>query len=159
MLLDGANLWYQVNGSWNWSGISIGELGSDPHRITFTWDNATGTYAHYMDGVEQRSGSGFLAGATLNGNGSGNVVFNPVNGAIGDIRLYDRAITASEVTTNHRGPLPDPANTDGLRLNWVVGANGNVTDATGGTAPQVVAGSGAAPVAVLPSSTPTAISP
>lgn len=148
-LLDGSNLWYQVNGNYLWSGISVAKIGSDPHRISFTWDSATGAYAHYFDGVLQRSGTGFLAGATLNGGGSGDVVFNPVNGALGDIRLYTRALTANEITATSGGPLSDPAGAAGLKLNWVVNADGSVSDARGGSAPQVVAGSGAAPATTL----------
>jgi len=148
-LLDGSNLWYQINGNYLWSGISVSKIGSDPHRISFTWDSATGAYAHYFDGVLQRSGTGFLTGATLNGGGSGDVVFNPVNGALGDIRLYTRALTANEITATSGGPLSDPAGAAGLKLNWVVNADGSVSDARGGSAPQVVASNGAAPATTL----------
>ncbi|HNG79167.1 MAG TPA: M10 family metallopeptidase C-terminal domain-containing protein, partial [Burkholderiaceae bacterium] len=145
--LDGSNLWYAINGSYKWSGISVGELGSDPHRVAFTWNSADGSYACYMDGALQNSGNGFQAGYTLPS--SGNIVFNPNKGSLGDIRLYDHVLTAAEVSTNNLGPLTDPANTNGLVLNWVVGANGTVSDAKGGTAPQVVVGSGATPTGAL----------
>lgn len=148
MLIDAGNmgLWINVKGSWTYSEITLADLGDgNAHRVSFTWDSATGTFAHYLDGEQVKTGTNFKTSSTLANPGTLSV--DPVNGTIGDIRIYDRALTRGEVFETADAALADPANTPGLVLNWQAGANGTVTDARGGTAPSIIKGTGAAPIA------------
>jgi hypothetical protein len=156
MLIDPTNtgapgLWVYLNNAWTYSSISVAKLGDGAaHRITFSWDSATGNYAHYLDGDLAKSGTGFQTGVNLNATGTGAVTFNPLGGAIGDIRLYDHALSATEIFNTATAPLVSPLKTAGLLLNWQVNADGTVADAHGGTAPTVV---GAPGVTVIKSAT------
>jgi Ca2+-binding RTX toxin-like protein len=156
LLMDPGNsgapgLWLLVNGSWTYSQISAAQLGDGQgHRISFSWDNATGAYAHYLDGALVKSGTGFNVGAVLPG--TGNITITPLVGAIGDVRLYDHVLTAAEIAATAPGPLVDPVNTAGLVLNWQTTAGGIVIDAHGGTAP-IVTGSPTTVVTVTAATT------
>ena len=151
MMFDPTNtgapgLWVLLNNSWTYSQITVSQLGDgNSHRISFAWDSATGAYAHYLDGALVKGGTGFQTGVNLNPTGAGSVTFNPVGGAIGDIRLYSRALSAGEILATAPTALADPVHAGGLIFNWQVGANGVLTDAHGGAAPTVAAGTGIAP--------------
>ncbi len=137
-LLDPTNqgapgLWIQLNGDWAYSEITLADLGDgDPHRVSFTWDSATGAFAHYLDGALIKSGTGFKQGATLAGTGT--IEIDPSAGAIGDIRIFNVVRTADEIADNVYGEFANPTGEPGLVANWQVGGDGTVSDATGSIA-------------------------
>jgi Ca2+-binding RTX toxin-like protein len=143
LLMDPTNtsapgLWILLDGAWVYSSITPAQLGDGKtHRVSFAWESATGTHTHFLDGHAVKTGTGFKTGATLTATGTGNIEVDPVGGAIGDIRIYDRALSAAEVFAGADAALATPAGTAGLVVNWQIGANGAVTSATGGPVPTV----------------------
>jgi len=127
-------LWFYINSTWAYSQISVAQLSDGAsHRVSFTWNSATGSVAFYLDGSQTRTTTGIATGAKLAG--SGNVVFNPDNASLGDIRLFNTALSADAIALSANAALADPQHTAGLVLNWSVAANGDVSNAAGGTAP------------------------
>lgn len=137
-------LWFYLNNTWTYSGISIASLTDRAHRVSFTWDSVTGNGAYYLDGTRVKSISAFSQGVSL-GTGAGTVSVAPASAGIGDVRIYDRVLTAAEIDATAATLLTDPVNATGLVLDWQVGANGTVTDAHGGPAPTITNGTGTAP--------------
>ncbi|WP_415296825.1 LamG-like jellyroll fold domain-containing protein [Cellulosimicrobium sp. SJTW-1] len=90
-----------------------------------TWTQLVGTYDGtrmriYVNGVEQGSKAGpatVVANSSPLGIGAEPTGFRPMKGAIDGVRLYDRALSASEVTTLFQGgstqPTPAPVARDG----------------------------------------------
>ena len=78
------------------------------HHVAATRNNTTGAMAVYVDGVLRGSGTGptgsrtFPAGLRIGSLQTGN---NFLNGTLDDVRLYDRVLTAAEVS-ELTGPLP-----------------------------------------------------
>ncbi|MGE3247570.1 MAG: M10 family metallopeptidase C-terminal domain-containing protein [Beijerinckiaceae bacterium] len=141
-------LWVLLDGAWTYSGIRVASLGDgQAHRITMSWDSATGAVSHYLDGVRTGGASNFKTGASLSGTGTVNV--NPVNGAIGEIRLYATALDAAEIYGIDQ--IDGAAN--GLVLDWRTSATGAVTDAAGGPAPAITGTPG---VVIVDPATPAA---
>lgn len=131
-------LWVFVDGSSTYSSIAMSELADGAaHRVSFTWDGTTGEFAHYLDGVSVKTGTAFKTGAVLSATGTGNISFDPEGGTFGDLRLYDRALSAQEVYDGAGLTIADGATSDGLVLNWQVAADGTIVDAAGGTAPTI----------------------
>jgi alpha-glucuronidase len=83
------------------------------HHIAATRDNTSGAMAVYVDGVLRGSGTGptgsrswptsLRIGSLLNGS-------NFLNGALDDVRLYSRILSASEIQTLAAGQLATPQN-------------------------------------------------
>jgi hypothetical protein len=78
-------------------GANTVELNRWQH-FTFTFDN--GTAKLYKDGKEMASKTGLLKPVAWNGfQIGGNVSVNAMHGLIDEFRIYNRALTAAEVTT------------------------------------------------------------
>ena len=98
------------------------------HMLSVTWDNSSGAWQIFIDGVLIDSGSGFATGATISPggdllfgqqfDGSGNL--DPSHGLSGtwyDVRVFDDVRSASEIVEHHRTGVPfDEAN---LVANWI----------------------------------------
>lgn len=132
----------------------------EAHRISVTWDSATGRIGVYVDGALAHDGTyadatGRLiaAGGTLvigqeqDSLGGGFDAAQYLPGTIGDIRIFNDIRTADEIAGNAFATIA--ANTQGLVNNWRVAATdiGTVADAVTGGSALVVHG-GAAPILI-----------
>jgi len=73
------------------------------YHVALTWNN--GSYAVYVNGTLKNSGS-YAGLATLNpiahtGNTGDANVLQPWNGSIDDVKMWNRALSASEITTEY----------------------------------------------------------
>jgi hypothetical protein len=78
------------------------------HHVAATRNNTTGAMAVYVDGVLRGSGTGPTGSRTFPASlrvGSLQTGNNFLNGTLDDVRLYDRVLTAAEVS-ELTGPLP-----------------------------------------------------
>jgi len=105
-----------LNGGWAPVNYDVDTLfdGSD-HSIAFTWTQASGAWAIYVDGVQIGSGTGIATGQSLSVNGSlvlahdqdaglGTYYFEPGNalkGTLYDIRFFDDVRTPAEIAANY----------------------------------------------------------
>ncbi len=102
-----------------------------PHRLSLTWDKASGALNIYVDGQLKDSGT-YAAGATI---GSGGTLVigqeqdtvgggfdrkSVLQGTVGDIRIFNDARTDGEIDTSAFTPLV--GNEQGLAHNWQVQA-------------------------------------
>ena len=83
------------------------------HHVAATRNNTSGAMAVYVDGVLRGSGTGptgsrtFPPSLRIGGLQPGG---NFLNGTLDDVRLYNRILTASEITQLASGQLPAPQN-------------------------------------------------
>jgi fibronectin type 3 domain-containing protein len=83
------------------------------HHIAATRDNTSGAMAVYVDGVLSGSGTGPTGSRTwptVLRIGSLQTANNFLNGALDDVRLYSRILSASEIQTLAAGQLATPQN-------------------------------------------------
>jgi Ca2+-binding RTX toxin-like protein len=123
-------LWLNLNGAWAYTQISWAELTSQGvHRISITWDSASGGLNVYLDGGLQSSTT-FQQGVALTVAPSEAFSLNP-RASIGDVRFFSDVRTSAEIRTSAFEPLA--ADTDSLVSHIVVdGLTGNVTDVVSG---------------------------
>ena len=105
----------------------------DPHRLSVTWDSATGAVSFYIDGVLEHSGT-YTAAIGRKLSTGGTLVFGQeqdsvgggfdgeeiIPGTIGDIRIFNDVRTAAEIADNAFTPLTGTE--QGLQHNWQVQA-------------------------------------
>ncbi|NBZ88603.1 LamG-like jellyroll fold domain-containing protein [Stagnihabitans tardus] len=97
------------------------------HRLSLTWDKATGTVALYVDGVQVHGGiytaaigANIASGGTLvigqeqDSPGGGFDSTQVLQGVVGDIRLFTDLRTGAEIASGAFGTVTDPA----LAHNW-----------------------------------------
>lgn len=94
--------------------------GADPVRLSISWESATGTTKFYMNGTLFETGT-VAAGATLPANyqfwamsGAGGTI----DGAIGDIRIWNHVRTDAEIFQDALVSYLDAATRPGLVANW-----------------------------------------
>ena len=120
-----------LNGGWAPVNFDVDTLfdGND-HSVAFTWTQASGAWAIYVDGVQIGSGTGIATGQTISTGGSlvlahdqdaglGTYYFEPGNalkGTLYDIRFFDDVRTPAEILANHDATVP-PAEPN-LIANW-----------------------------------------
>jgi Ca2+-binding RTX toxin-like protein len=118
-------------------------MGDHPARLSISWDNATGAVKLYVDG-DLADSITVPTGQSIPANGhlwlmSGwdDIVY----GEIGDIRVWNDALGAQQVSDNAWTELADPANTAGLVANWQVDPSNptRLVDAAGHAANLTVA--------------------
>jgi Ca2+-binding RTX toxin-like protein len=127
------------------------------HRLSLSWDGrpATAGFVLYLDG--QEIARGVHANQAWSLAGGGTLIFGQdqdsigggfqshqiFRGGLGDIRVFDRVLTADEVAAGASSPLAGPVT--GLVSNWQAGpgSTGGLTDGQGGAG---LAINGAAPV-------------
>lgn len=127
-----------------------------PHRVAVTMDGATGSLALYIDGEQVWSITDADGVAPLTAGGhfvfgqdqdDVNAHYDPDQafiGGMGDIRMYDTALTASEMENSPFEALDDPETVDGLMAYWEVEPeyfSGTLHDALGGPSLDQVGGS------------------
>ncbi|MEM8913111.1 MAG: LamG-like jellyroll fold domain-containing protein, partial [Planctomycetota bacterium] len=103
----------------------------EQHALAFTWDNTSGDWEVFVDGVSVDSGTGLATGATIRGSaGDGEIVFGQEQSTTGggfastkvfkgnlyDVRIFDDVRTATEIAASYRGDLPHDE--PGLLANW-----------------------------------------
>lgn len=116
--------------------------GGAPHRISLTWDSATGVFSSYLDGALVHTQSGFNSGLVLSNKGT--VLSDISDGSIGDIRVYKAALTEQSIFDNAVSSLATPATTTNLVANWRVATTAGKTsfsEALGGPALQMTGAS------------------
>jgi hypothetical protein len=111
--------------TWSYFGSSS-LTDKELHRISLTYDDTTGKFGIYTDGVLEQFIM-FTAG-TRGIPATGNITFSD-HGQVGDVRVYDHALTAAEIKTTALVQLADPTNTIGLIYNLEANAVGGLTDA------------------------------
>jgi len=114
------------------------------HRLSISWDGATGAIKVYVNGAEVFSGT-HQQGATLSAGGT--LMFGQEQDVVGgafqssqifrgtmdDIRLFSDVRTAQEIADNADSALADPASEQGLVSNWQINAGGaGIVDEAGG---------------------------
>ena len=106
--------------NYNWGGAANGDYGQGSgtnlydgtwYHVAATYDSATSTKRLYLDGVEL--GTGLVVTNNLNVQGSnfriGNAIFDSelFNGLIDDVRVYDNALSQSEISA--LASIPEPS--------------------------------------------------
>jgi Ca2+-binding RTX toxin-like protein len=116
--------WGATENSWVWVGASK-MTDQQLHRISLTYDDDTGNMSFYVDGVEEFKT--VFAPGTRGLPAAGNVSFKD-HGMVGDVRVYDHALTAVEVKNTSLVTLTDTSGATGLLYNLVANATGGLTD-------------------------------
>lgn len=100
----------RVNGDTVWetdSGVSLLDQTDEWHHLAFTWNAVTGEHAIYIDGVLPPQGlqsgtAGPWNPAAVSNTGNWTIGFDipdrPFHGYIADFAVFDRALTADDVT-------------------------------------------------------------
>lgn len=101
------------------------------HLVTMTYDGTTRTV--YVDGVQQKTGARSLTNPTTNtrmtiGGTAHDSAFRPFKGVIDDVRIYDRALSSTEVTALYNSTNPT-SDMNGM-VAWYP-LNNNADNATG----------------------------
>lgn len=125
---DGAlsmNIWSPLGGQENWH-YSLFRASvwneSDFSRLSITYDAATGALTSYVDGLAVYSYA-YNPGPILSTT-SGTLRFELLDTQFGDIRLYDRALSQSEIEATAFYELDNPNGISGLTDYWIVDAGG-----------------------------------
>ncbi len=114
-------------------------LDGQPHRLSISWDSASGALETYIDGVSLDSGV-HQQGITLGAGGT--LIFGQeqdsvgghfatsqiLPGTVGDIRIFDTVQSAGHIA-EHAFSAPDTAD---LAHHWQVATDGTITDSAGG---------------------------
>lgn len=110
--------------------------GSQPARLSVTWDSSAAEVRFYLDGTLMER-LAVPAGAVL----PANLQFwmmsghdQTVKGAIGDIRIWDHARSAEDIAADAWISYPDAASRAGLLANWQVAAQSATLANTTGVA-------------------------
>jgi Ca2+-binding RTX toxin-like protein len=116
------------------TGLAASALvSSTPYRLSITWDSATGAIALYRDGLVVSQGT-VAQGATIASSGNLWIASGwdaTIRASVGDIRVWDHALTASEIDATATQTLSDPINADGLVANWQVNGTGTLLEVSG----------------------------
>ncbi|WP_146344997.1 LamG-like jellyroll fold domain-containing protein [Phaeobacter marinintestinus] len=126
------------------------------HRVAISMDTATGSLALYLDGEQIWSvtdadgltpltpGGHLVFGQDQDGVNANYDPDQALIGAMGDIRMYDKALTDLEMENTPFTALSDPEGTDGLMAYWQVDqiyGQSTLADALGGDPLTKVGGS------------------
>jgi hypothetical protein len=102
------------------NGTSVGQAGWNQQLVAGTWYHYVGVYngatvSAYLNGVQVASAA-FAGGAIAAGTGPGiNIARNPTygsdffDGAIYDVRIYERALSAAEILALYQAITPPPS--------------------------------------------------
>ena len=114
-------------------------------NLAFTWDNTTGDWQIFHDGVLLDSGTGFATGYSIKSGGTlllgqeqdsqggGFHTSQVFKGTLHDVCLFSDVRSASEILTNYNSTLP--YDESGLIANWTfndLSSDGIVTDSVSG---------------------------
>lgn len=121
--------WGASQQGWNYGALPAGMTDGAAHRISVSYDDASGVCRVYFDGAESWHTT-FVPG-TRGLAATGGIVLDD-DAAIGDLRIFDHARSAAEIWDDAWTTLPDPAGTAGLVQNWVGDAAGHLVSALAG---------------------------
>lgn len=116
--------------------LSTTFIGTDPSRLSISWNRADGAIAVYLNGKLVKSGT-VGAGAVLPATATLDIMdgsFQTIKGSIGDIRVWNTVRTPAQIDANAWTTLSSPATEAGLVANWQLntGAGAGVfSDASG----------------------------
>lgn len=96
-----------------------------PHRLSISYNDSDGRLCVYLDGSCTYVHD-FIVG-TRNLSMTGDVIFED-NAAIGDIRLFDYALSAPDIWATSWTPIADPASIPELMNYWVADGLGGLTN-------------------------------
>ncbi len=120
----GIMFWSATEKNWNYMGSS--QLGENAlHRITLSYDDATGKLGFYVDGLIKYQNS--YTPGTRGIPAAGNITFSD-HGLVGDVRVYNRALTATEIKDHAWVTLKDTSTATGLIYNLQANDSGGLTD-------------------------------
>ena len=117
----------------NWKGMTQGVW----HHLAITYDSATGAMAIYLDGTAVMTGTYNLGTVNLlqttwTGDGANNTFhigksYNETrwfNGALSEVRIWGRALSASEIAAEGHFYSVDPATAQNLVAYWKLNEKG-----------------------------------
>ncbi|MGV6818004.1 MAG: tandem-95 repeat protein [Thiotrichales bacterium] len=124
----GVTAFYYDGSNWQEFTSNIDIKGTGWHHVAFTFDDAANTQKLYIDGVEQASGAfttsisytspaiagGTLADTTLGRHADPDEAGFTLKGQLDDARIYDRALTATEIQNIMAAPMD--ASTDSVAI-------------------------------------------
>ena len=129
--------WGASQQGWTYGALPAGMTDGAAHRISVSYDDASGMCRVYFDGAESWNQS-FVPG-TRGLAAAGGIVLDD-DAAIGDLRIFDHARSAAEIWADAWTVLPDPATTPGLVQNWVGDGAGHLVSTLAGHNDLVSAG-------------------
>ncbi|WP_179759136.1 DUF4347 domain-containing protein, partial [Hoeflea halophila] len=113
----------------NWRGTSSSQFiaGTGWHHIAYTYSDTGNSQKLYIDGIEVASSAytdsiSYTRGVNtiIGANGDGGNDAN-LNGLVDDVRIYNRALSAAEISNLANGPV-NPSDSDNVAIT-VVGTN------------------------------------
>ncbi len=148
--------------------ISTDLTDGDPHTLSVTWDQSSGSYKVYVDGSQEASTT-ISQGTSLYNNGTfilgqeqdsvgGNFDSDQIfTGTIDEVRIFNDVRTSTEIANNYDSEIANPGSEQGLVSNWqfdsadgntatdLAGSNDftlyNGAEQVGGSSPVIAAGS------------------
>ncbi|MCB1759934.1 MAG: DUF4347 domain-containing protein, partial [Gammaproteobacteria bacterium] len=136
---DAQTLEARVNDSVVSLGINAADLADgETHALALSWDNTLGSWAFYLDGDLQLSGTGLKTGYTLEAGGT--LVFGQeqdginsafdstqaFSGTLYDVRIWNEVRSVEEIALNYQQKIDSNDLPTGLVANWQMdGFNGS----------------------------------
>lgn len=133
----GVNFWDATEENWLYGVIPTTMTDGDLHRISITYDDTTGAFRVYVDGIAVDAEDltpGTRGGAATGGAlpADGTVRFAD-EGLVGDVRIYDYALDAAQIEAGWGTALTDPQGEAGLVQYWTAQGGTLVSQLPGGT--------------------------
>lgn len=127
---------YHYSSGWNTTPTSVDIEGTGWHHICYVCDPASSVQYVYIDGVQQAS-STYAQAISYTGLGSNTEIgrhgnsatTRDLDGAVDDVRVYGRALTATEASTLFQG---GSISSTSLLAHWAMDdGSGNASDSSG----------------------------
>ncbi|CUH80524.1 M10 family metallopeptidase C-terminal domain-containing protein [Tropicibacter naphthalenivorans] len=128
--------WNASEQDWSYAAIPTTMTDGDLHRISLSYDDASGHLGIYIDGA--LAGSRDFTPGTRGVPADGTIRFRD-EGLVGDVRLYDRALTGAEIAATWGNSLSAPDGITGLVGYWTAG-NGTLESGLSGGADMTASG-------------------
>lgn len=115
------------NSEYLYSGLTVDNLcDGNPHRVSIAWDSTNGVVSTYLDGeFAQSDTSTFSTLAT-----SKTVFSNLWRGDLGDLRVYDQALSANDIKGQMLSDATQLSTASGLVHYWHFATSSGTTKAT-----------------------------
>jgi Ca2+-binding RTX toxin-like protein len=113
---------------WLWDALPAALDDGQLHRLSISYDDTSGVLTLYLGGG--KTGQHVFPPGTRGLSLIDRIVIDD-NAGIGDIRLYDRALTGIEIWDRAEQTIADPASEAGLIHYWVSDGTGNLVDLVG----------------------------
>lgn len=122
--------WGATEAGWNWGAVPATLTDGAAHRLSISYDDASGTAKVYIDGTLEWS-KGFTPG-TRALPAIGDIVLDD-DANVGDLRIFNYARSATQIWDNAWTALDTPAMETGLVQYWTGDGAGHLVSQTGGT--------------------------